>query len=133
MAGDPHLLTRAVENLLDNAVRHTPPAGEIGVAWECAGDDVRFSVVDDGPGIPPADLPHIFTPLYRGDSSRNRRTGGAGLGLAIARRLIRAHGGELTAANAPDGGALFLAWLPGLPVEAGPSRVASGETSLVGA
>ncbi|HEU0113376.1 MAG TPA: HAMP domain-containing sensor histidine kinase, partial [Thermomicrobiales bacterium] len=128
-AGDPHLLTRAVENLLDNAVRYTPPAGEIAVDCECAGDDVRFSVRDDGPGIPPADLPHIFTPLYRGESSRNRRTGGAGLGLAIARRLLRAHGGDLTAANAASGGALFQARLPGL---AGPlAETVSPPTAVV--
>jgi signal transduction histidine kinase len=71
-----------------------------------------FTVADDGPGIAAHDLPHLFTPLYRGETSRNSQTGGTGLGLAIARRILRAHGGELTAANRPTGGALFTATLP---------------------
>jgi signal transduction histidine kinase len=114
VAGDPALLMRAVENVLDNAVRHTPTGGEIDMAWRQNGDDTTFTVTDSGPGIAPADLPHLFTPLYRGEASRNRRTGGAGLGLAIARRVLRAHGGDLTAANAPNGGAIFTGVLPGL-------------------
>ena len=114
VAGDPALLMRAVENILDNAVRHTPSGGHIRVAWRRRGEQVAFTVTDDGPGIDPADLPHLFTPLYRGEASRNRRTGGAGLGLAIARRALRAHGGELTAANAPRGGAVFTGSLPAL-------------------
>jgi signal transduction histidine kinase len=109
---DEHLLTRAVENLLDNALRHTPSGGEIRVGWRIAGDTVAIDVVDTGPGIPADDLPRVFDPLYRGEGSRNRRTGGAGLGLTIARRILVAHGGDLTAANAPDGGAAFTATLP---------------------
>ena len=57
-------------------------------------------------------MPHLFTPLYRGESSRNRQTGGAGLGLAFARRILQAHGGDLTATNRATGGALFTATLP---------------------
>ena len=110
--GDPMLLTRAVENLLDNAVRYTPEGGDIQVRWAQSHGQAEFSVADSGPGISPEDLAHIFAPLYRGETSRNRRTGGAGLGLAIARRLIRAHGGELTASNGPHGGAIFTAVLP---------------------
>ena len=110
--GDPMLLTRAVENLLDNAVRYTPEGGDIQVRWSLSHGQAEFSVADSGPGISPEDLAHIFAPLYRGETSRNRRTGGAGLGLAIARRLIRAHGGELTASNGPHGGAIFTAVLP---------------------
>ena len=106
------LLTRAVENLLDNAVRYTPEGGDIQVRWAQSHGQAEFSVADSGPGISPEDLAHIFAPLYRGETSRNRRTGGAGLGLAIARRLIRAHGGELTASNGPHGGAIFTAVLP---------------------
>lgn len=112
VAGDRHLLTRAIENLLDNALRHTPSGSTVVTTCLRSGDHVVFSVRDTGPGIPEADLPHLFAPLFRGETSRNRRTGGAGLGLTIARRIIRAHGGELEAANAPEGGAVFNGRLP---------------------
>jgi signal transduction histidine kinase len=112
LMGDSHLLARAVENLLDNALRHTPAGGTIHV--RLSGDDtaIVFAVEDSGPGIAARDLPHLFTPLYRGDTSRNRQTGGAGLGLAIAQRILRAHGGDLTAANSRTGGAVFTGTLP---------------------
>jgi signal transduction histidine kinase len=110
--GDSHLLTRAIENLLDNALRHTPEGGTVRVTWQEAGREVRISVIDSGPGIAVEDLPHLFEPLYRGESSRNRETGGAGLGLTIARRIIETHGGTLSASNAPSGGAVFTATLP---------------------
>ncbi len=112
LEGDPHLLTRAIENLLDNALRHTPAGGRISVCWERTATGCRFHVVDSGPGIAPADLPRIFDPLYRGETSRNRGTGGAGMGLAIAQRILRAHGGALTAANRPGSGAELMATLP---------------------
>lgn len=111
--GDAYLLTRAIENLLDNALRYTPAGGTILV--RCGGlphGTTAFTVTDSGPGLSDADLPHLFTPLYRGDSSRNRKTGGAGLGLTIARRILVAHGGDLVAANAPGGGAAFTGTLP---------------------
>jgi signal transduction histidine kinase len=122
--GDGHLLTRAVENLLDNALRHTPEGGEISVRWGMEDGQVVVQVMDTGPGISPADLPHLFTPFYRGEASRNRQTGGAGLGLAIARRILQAHGGDLTPANRPTGGAAFTATLPPLQAhlqQTGPS------------
>jgi len=112
LSADGHLLARAVDNLLDNALRHTPDGGCIRVSWEREDSAVRVTVADSGPGIAAHDLPHIFTPLYRGETSRNRQTGGAGLGLAIARRILTAHGGDLTAANNPTGGAIFTATLP---------------------
>jgi signal transduction histidine kinase len=119
LEGDAHLLTRAVENLLDNALRHSPPGGCVTVCWErTPGGWWRCAVGDSGPGIAPTDLPYIFDPLYRGDASRNRGTGGAGLGLAIARRILRAHGGDLTAANRPGGGAELTATLPTMAHEA---------------
>jgi signal transduction histidine kinase len=108
---DRHLLIRAVENLIDNALRFTPSGGQIRVTCAGEGSEVRFSVADTGPGIPLAELPKLFAPLYRGETSRNRRTGGAGLGLTIARRILLAHGGDLTARNAPTGGAIFEARL----------------------
>jgi signal transduction histidine kinase len=111
VVGDPHLLERAVENLLDNALRYTSAGGRIAVSWRPECDRVVFTIADSGPGIAPHDLPHLFEPLYRGESSRNRQTGGAGLGLAIARRVLRAHGGDLVATNRPEGGAEFTGWL----------------------
>ncbi|NPV69590.1 MAG: HAMP domain-containing histidine kinase [Firmicutes bacterium] len=107
LQGDEHLLTRAVENLLDNALRHTPPGGTIHVEWRRETDGYAFTVTDSGPGFKPHDLPHVFTPLFRGKDSRNRRTGGTGLGLTVAQRILRAHGGDLSAANAPSGGAVL--------------------------
>lgn len=109
---DSHLLMRAIENLLDNAIRYTPSGGEVRVSYGAEDGRAVFSIADSGPGIAPADLPHLFSPLYRGESSRNRRTGGAGLGLTIARRILHAHGGEVRARNDPAGGAVFTASLP---------------------
>jgi len=104
---DPLMLSRVLDNLLENAIRHTPEGGTINLG--CAAN--RFWVHDSGPGIPADDLPHIFDPLYRGDKSRGTRTeGGAGLGLAIAKRLVDAHGGTISAAN--DAGARFTVTLP---------------------
>jgi signal transduction histidine kinase len=110
--GDEHLLGRVLENLLDNALCYTPRGGAIRVQCRCQGDRVSFSVSDTGPGIEPLDLPHLFKPMYRADPSRSRDTGGAGLGLAIARRIMRGHGGDLIAASLPEGGAEFTATLP---------------------
>lgn len=126
--GDAQLLQRAVENLLDNALRYTPPGGEIAVRWRAEGARAVFTVADTGPGIAAHDLPHLFDPLYRGEASRNRETGGAGLGLAIARRILRTHGGDLVAANRADGGAEFIGWLPLSPA---PSPAKTRETIAV--
>lgn len=125
--GDSHLLTRAAENLLDNALRHTPSGGSVRVTCHAGPDTVGFSVSDTGPGIPAHDLPHLFQPLYRGETSRSRRTGGAGLGLTIARRVVLAHGGDLTARNGDGGGAIFTATLPRSPrsAQAAPSQDAA--------
>ncbi|HUG15354.1 MAG TPA: HAMP domain-containing sensor histidine kinase [Thermomicrobiales bacterium] len=109
---DRRLLTRAIENLLDNALRYTPSGGHVRVTCHAGPSGASFSVADSGPGIRAEDLPNLFTPLYRGETSRNRQTGGAGLGLTIARRILQAHGGELTAANGAEGGAVFTGSLP---------------------
>jgi signal transduction histidine kinase len=110
--GDAHLLERALGNLLDNAVRHTPAGGSITVRWRIEGKRVIFTIDDTGPGIPPQDLPHVFEPLYRVEKSRNPEAGGIGLGLTIAKRIFKAHGGDLAAANRIQGGAEFVGWLP---------------------
>lgn len=95
--GDEHLLARAIGNLIDNALRHTPEHGHIDLSCARADNQATITVIDTGPGIAPADLPHLFTPLYRGETSRSPATGGTGLGLAIAHRILLAHGGTLTA------------------------------------
>ncbi|MDR7000066.1 HAMP domain-containing sensor histidine kinase [Neobacillus niacini] len=111
MTGDSHLLERAINNLLDNALRHTPNSSKIFVNWYKEPGKVTITVRDLGPGFSQDDLKHVFEPLYRGEVSRNRATGGAGLGLTIARRIFKAHGGELSAANHPDGGAVLTGWI----------------------
>lgn len=110
--GDSHLLERAVINLLDNAVRHTPREGEILVQCKKENDRVVFSIKDTGEGFSSEELRHVFEPLYRGEKSRNRSTGGAGLGLTIAQRIIKQHGGNLSAGNHSDGGAKLEGWIP---------------------
>jgi signal transduction histidine kinase len=110
--GDAALLERVVANLLDNALRHTPSGGTIAVGRRIEGEHLVVSVADSGPGIDEQDLPHLFDPFFRGDTSRNPEKGGVGLGLTIARRIVRAHSGDLTAVNRPEGGALFTAWFP---------------------
>ncbi|MGE7662902.1 sensor histidine kinase [Peribacillus sp. NPDC097197] len=110
--GDSHLLERALNNLLDNAVRHTPRNGEIFITCNREDNQVIFTVQDTGKGFSMEDLPRVFEPLYRGEASRNRSTGGAGLGLTISQRIIRQHGGELVVGNNPEGGAILNGWLP---------------------
>ncbi|WP_226003013.1 sensor histidine kinase [Paenibacillus sp. BJ-4] len=110
--GDMHLLERAISNLLDNAVRHTPPYGEIVVQCDIESDQVKFMIRDTGPGFSSEELQRVFEPLYRGETSRNRSTGGSGLGLTISQTIIRRHGGELDAGNHAEGGALLIGWIP---------------------
>lgn len=103
--GDASLLTRLFENLLDNAICYTGRA--IWLDWECTGGKVHFRLADDGPGLAPQDLPYLFEPSYRGATAHLRQSGGAGLGLTIARRILIAHGGGLEASNRAEGGAVF--------------------------
>lgn len=110
--GDAHLLERAMSNLLDNAIRHTPSYGKVLVSLGEDSNSVTFAVQDTGSGFISEELQRVFEPLYRGEESRSRSTGGAGLGLTISQRIIRLHGGELQAGNHPDGGALLSGWLP---------------------
>ena len=108
--GDADALLRVLTNLLDNAIRHS--RGHVVVSGQCVNGAVRVEVADDGPGFDPSDLPHVFEPLFRSERARPAATGCAGLGLAIARRLARAHGGDLKAANDPAGGARTTVTLP---------------------
>jgi two-component system sensor histidine kinase MprB len=110
-------LERAVNNLLDNAARHSPPGGTVEVDVDGSGVRVR----DHGSGIEPTDLPHVFDRFFRGANVRGQQ--GSGLGLAIVRQVIEQHGGSVSAANAPDGGAVFTITLPAL---------AAGDPALAG-
>ncbi len=103
---------QVLRNLLSNAINFTPEGGEITISVKQTGDEVAVSVGDSGPGIPPEDLPYIFERFYRVDKSRSRATGGSGLGLTIARRLIEAHGGQLTVESTPGKGSVFTISLP---------------------
>src|SRR5262249_34086846 len=89
--GDPVLLRRVVDNLLDNAHQYSPRAdGEVELSATAGEAGVRIEVEDHGVGIDPEDLPHLFRPFFRADRSRTRATGGLGLGLALARRIVEA-------------------------------------------
>lgn len=112
ISGDMHLLERALNNLLDNAVRHTPAGGEIVVRCAQDSDKVTWTIRDTGPGFLAEELERVFQPLYRGEASRSRSTGGSGLGLTISERIISRHGGELAAGNHPEGGAVLTGWIP---------------------
>ena len=103
---------RALANVIDNALRHTPPGGTVQVTCGEDADNAFVRVVDDGPGIAPDLLPSVFEPTVRADSVRNGRAGGAGLGLTIAARLLRNQGGTIDAANAPPRGAILTLRLP---------------------
>ncbi|MGE3272623.1 MAG: sensor histidine kinase [Chloroflexota bacterium] len=103
---------RVLYNLVQNAIRHTPPDGTILLEAEEEPEAVRVDVVDTGEGVSPDDLPHIFDRFYRGEKSRVRGLGGAGLGLAIARGLVEAHGGHIWAQSVPGKGSRFSFVLP---------------------
>jgi two-component system phosphate regulon sensor histidine kinase PhoR len=113
VVADPPRLERVLRNLLDNALRYTPAGGRISVAARAEGQDVRVTVADTGPGLPPDDLERVFDRFYRAGQSRSRGEGprrghsGAGLGLTIARGVIQAHGGRIWAELPPGGGTAF--------------------------
>jgi signal transduction histidine kinase len=108
--GDPDALLRVLTNLLDNAIRHS--RGQVLLRAQHVNGDIRFEIADDGPGFASEDLPRVFEPLFRSDQARATAMGGTGLGLAIARRLARAHGGDVEAANDRGGGARTTVVLP---------------------
>jgi two-component system OmpR family sensor kinase len=96
VCGDAHHLVRLFTNLLENAVRHTPPDGRVQITASAGGGQVTVDVEDTGEGIAPEDLPHVCERFFRADDSRTRASGGTGLGLAICKSIVEAHGGRLT-------------------------------------
>jgi two-component system sensor histidine kinase MprB len=119
--GDAARLARAVNNLLDNALKFSPDDSSVEVVLR----DGELAVRDHGPGIDPAELPHVFDRFYRGQNARPLP--GSGLGLAIVRRVAETHGGRVSAGAASGGGLVVRLWLPALPVaghrQLEPSRV----------
>lgn len=110
--GDPDKLTQAFINLVSNALKYTPAGGQVALALE-AGEGGLWAVVSDtGSGIPAEDLPFIFERFFRSDPSRNKNTGGTGIGLAIVQSIVRAHNGQVHVTSAPGKGSEFRVFLP---------------------
>jgi Signal transduction histidine kinase len=115
--GDPDHLIRLFVNLLDNAIKYTPPGGQVVLRAGKERTGVWVAISDTGPGIPPEHLPHLFERFYRVEESRSRHSGGAGLGLAIAYEIARWHGGTIEVQSEPGHGATFTVHLPSPPQE----------------
>ena len=109
---DPQRLTQIITNLVDNALRYTPAGTRITLAARPGPGALELTVEDDGPGIPPAELPHVFDRFWRAEKSRNRATGGSGLGLAIVKHLVEAHGGQIHVSSWSGQGTHFCILLP---------------------
>jgi signal transduction histidine kinase len=112
ISADATRFSRVIHNLLDNALRHSPEGTSIEVEVARVSGEARLTVRDHGDGISADDMPFVFDRFYRGEKSRSRSYGGAGLGLAIARGIVDGHGGRIWAENAAGGGAKFVIALP---------------------
>jgi heavy metal sensor kinase len=121
MTGDSDALRRLLLILLDNAIKYTAPGGAVHVDMRLDGSSAVIQVRDTGAGIAPEDLPHIFDRFYRTARDRSRKTGGAGLGLAIAQWLAARHGGTIQVESTPGSGSTFRLILPDSPVLQNPS------------
>jgi len=129
---DAHRVRQVVDNLVGNAVRHSPPGGPVVVRVLVEQDGAAVEVSDRGPGVAPADAERIFEPFFRADTSRARATGGAGLGLAIVAAIARAHGGTVGVRSNGPGGATFWIRLPFGSPSADPQEAESLRTETVG-
>jgi signal transduction histidine kinase len=112
VVSDPAKLHDVLRNLVENAVTYAPEGGFVRVEAERDGSVAVFRVLDNGPGIPAADLTRVFERFYRVDKSRSRAPGGTGIGLAIVKHLVELLGGSVTAGPRPEGGAVFTVRLP---------------------
>jgi signal transduction histidine kinase len=112
LAADPALLRRAIDNILDNASKYSERPSPILLSAHDDGEMLHVAVQDQGIGIDAADLPRVFTPFFRGDRSRARKTGGAGLGLPLAQRIVEAHGGSIAIESQPGQGTTVRIQIP---------------------
>jgi two-component system sensor histidine kinase BaeS len=112
VAGDPKRLEQIVVNLLSNALRYTDAGGRVTVVVRAEGGNGVLEVADTGIGISAEDLPHVFSRFWRGDKSRSRATGGAGIGLSIVQELVRAHGGHVAVQSVVGEGSVFRVVIP---------------------
>lgn len=112
---DAERLHQVVANLVENAMRHSPPGGEVEVRARPTDGGVRFEVADDGPGIPDGDATRVFERFYRADTARSSDHGGAGLGLAIARWIVDLHGGEIHTERDQPNGCRMVFVIPAVP------------------
>jgi len=129
--GDANRLRQVISNLLTNAVKFTKSGGRITIGLKQEQSSVEISIKDDGQGIEPQFLPHVFEPFQQQDSSMTRRSKGLGLGLAIVKKLVELHGGQVAAESAGRGeGATFRVWLPISPFtpERAPASAAPAPT-----
>jgi signal transduction histidine kinase len=109
---DAHHISRVLTNLIENALRHTPAGGQVQVQARRDGARLSLEVIDTGEGIAAADLPHVFDRFYRGEKSRSRESGGAGLGLSISKGIVEAHGGTIRAESLQPHGTRVSVMLP---------------------
>ena len=105
---DPDKLSQVIVNLVSNAVKYTNPGGHIRIRTYNKGSLAVFCIEDDGIGIEEKDLSHIFEHLYRADESRNRDTGGNGIGLCVVKSILEAHGGQIEVHSKPQNGSRFV-------------------------
>lgn len=113
VAVDRTRMLQVLDNLLDNAKRHTRPSGHVTISWHVVHGEVAISIADDGEGIPSAQLPHVFERFYRGDTARVHDRQGSGIGLTISRAIVQAHRGHITAeSDGPGSGTRFMVSLP---------------------
>jgi two-component system sensor histidine kinase SenX3 len=110
--GDETQLTSMFTNLVDNAVKYTPPGGRVEVVGGSEGPEITIRVTDTGIGIPEGKIPRIFERFYRIDKARSKTTGGTGLGLSIVRHAAQNHGGRVTVESTPNEGSTFTVYLP---------------------
>ncbi|WP_219464015.1 DUF4153 domain-containing protein [Nonomuraea rhizosphaerae] len=132
VCADPDLLAQVLANLLDNAVRHSPPGGSVGVTGEASGDGVRITITDQGPGIPASARGRVFERFSRLDAGRAADSGGSGLGLAIVKEIVELHGGSIRIGDCA--GCRMIVELPGRTTMAGvplEREQASGDDVLV--
>ena len=110
--GDETQLASMFTNLVDNAVKYTPPSGRVEVVGGSEGSEIMISISDTGIGIPEGKIPRIFERFYRVDKARSKATGGTGLGLSIVRHVAQNHGGRVTVESTPNEGSTFTVYLP---------------------